>query len=333
MDDSDLQTLGPAIRSGVPLSALAVHARWWQMERYLREIVYTELRAALGSVWTEELDAVVPKRAADDQINSYMATADADEVLAYADASVLFKLIDRHWDWFEPILLPKARWDGLVDTLRHIRHRSAHCRRPHRDDLGRLEQALRDLEAGARRFYGSYGSVDWARQGKDPLIKAWVDERHEAAARLIEHCSRNYGTTFRLGHSLRPWASEPENDDSISGTSGILWQSTLILGETRTDPETLWAALSEETRDLVVHCLFGEHSVDTTFAATDDPGRIADAIGEIFDATISTRPLGPAPGISDPPLSAEHLPPKAQLNSALALFDPLNPGAFTLFSA
>ena len=39
-----------------------------------------------------------------DQINAYMASADADDVLAYLDVFGLFSLIDKHWELFEPSL-------------------------------------------------------------------------------------------------------------------------------------------------------------------------------------------------------------------------------------
>lgn len=149
---------GP-LGSGVPEAAVASYARWWQIETYLREIVYTELRARYGSDWTEHLNPGVPNRAERDRINSYMASADAEDVLAYADASVLFELIEGQWELFGEMLPPEQRWSGMIDTMLAVRHRIAHCRRPHRDDLSRLEQWLRDLEGGARVFYGAYAST------------------------------------------------------------------------------------------------------------------------------------------------------------------------------
>jgi hypothetical protein len=69
-------------RRGVPPSALAVYGRWWQLETYLREVTYTELRAAFGTSWAKDAGEAAPTRAERDQINAYMASADADEPLA-----------------------------------------------------------------------------------------------------------------------------------------------------------------------------------------------------------------------------------------------------------
>jgi hypothetical protein len=77
-----------------------------------------------------------------------MASADSEERLAYSDAGALFRLIDEQCEVLEPLLPPRRTWAGTTEQLLHLRHRNAHCRRPHGDDLSRIEQALRDLEAG-----------------------------------------------------------------------------------------------------------------------------------------------------------------------------------------
>lgn len=126
--------------AGVPLRALETYARWWQLETYLREVVYVELRARWGRAWTDHLSGTTPKRAAKDGVNAYMASADAGELLAYIDISDLFRLIDDQWELFAPVLPPRERWAGTAHLLRDVRNRNAHCRRPHRDDTARLEQ-------------------------------------------------------------------------------------------------------------------------------------------------------------------------------------------------
>lgn len=71
-----------AIGSGTPTEAIACYARWWQLESYVREIVYTELRSAYGTVWAEEVGERASSRAAGDRVNHYMASADAEDVPA-----------------------------------------------------------------------------------------------------------------------------------------------------------------------------------------------------------------------------------------------------------
>lgn len=44
--DSVLSALVRAVTAGVPAEALGFFARWWQLENWLRLLVYLELRAA-----------------------------------------------------------------------------------------------------------------------------------------------------------------------------------------------------------------------------------------------------------------------------------------------
>jgi hypothetical protein len=283
-----------------------------------------------------------PSRAERDKVNAYMASADADELLAYADASVLFELIKSRWDLFEPVLLPQVRWDGLVDELSAIRNRSAHCRRPHGDDLSRLEQSLRNLEPGARKFYRSYAQVERLGEAdEDPVVDAWLGQSHPSAERLVDHCREQYDVGFRLGITARPWAQSIEAGAGIIGTPGILWRADWVLGQGELWPSDLWRELSEEVRGLLVHLLIDGTAVTATFAAVDDPGAVADAIGLVFDAIIvASRPFthrdSEEPGkdwFSFLRKDSESLPAKVQSGTALALFEPYRPDAFTIFAA
>jgi hypothetical protein len=94
---------------GVPADAVAFFARWWQLETWLRQLVYMELRAKHGTEWLQHLSDQAPTRAARDEINTYMATPDAANLLAYLDVGHLFDLIgnSEHWPqsprWQEPV--------------------------------------------------------------------------------------------------------------------------------------------------------------------------------------------------------------------------------------
>lgn len=337
MTSSENAQLLKTIPSNVPDTAVASYARWWQVETYIREIVYTEMRTKYGSAWTEYLPAGVPDRAERDLLNYYMASADAEDVLAYADARVLFDLIEDHWGLFEQILPPQKRWLGMSHTMLAVRHRIAHCRKPHRDDLSRLEQMLRDLETGAKIFYRAYASNRDDFNPKDPVAKAWAGKHHEAAHRLIDHCERKYETRFHLTYSLRPWA-EPDAQKMISGRPGTIWQATWVLGAREIGMSQFWNAIPKASRDLCLHLLLDSFSVTATFAGIESPGAVADAIAQVFEATILNSRAMRTEEKSDDWLErvradAEELPPKVSYSRALNLFDPFNPDAFSIFSA
>ena len=143
-------------RYGVPPMASALHARWWQFETWIRSLVHVELRAAKGAKWSEALRKDTVERQQQDEAFRYMATPDAQAALAYADAADLFRVIDTNWKLFESSLLAHSVWSGNVVQLLSIRNRIGHCRRPHMDDLSRLQQTLRDMEAGAMTAVSSF---------------------------------------------------------------------------------------------------------------------------------------------------------------------------------
>lgn len=273
MDDA-LARLDRLVRNGVPADALAFYGRWWQLETWLREAVYLELRGRFGREWELHLGERAPGRAERDEINAYMASADAGDVLAYLDVFDLFSLIDEHWELFEPVLLPRARWDGLVDALRPLRNRIAHCRRPHPDDVDRIEQLLRDLERGARCFYGAYvGKRRADAYADDPVVRGWVAGEHSVAKRLLGHADRQYDVRFRLECTVRPWGELPVSQ-TLTGTPGAIWHARWSLGTDEVEPAELWTRLAgyRNVRELLVHVLLSSPwEAEITFAAVDDP--------------------------------------------------------------
>lgn len=320
------------IDAGVPSAALAFYGRWWQLENWLREVAYVELRARYGVGWVDHLHATAQKRRTVGQRNAYMASADDDELLAYADVSALFKLIEDNWDLFSPLLPPLQRWRGRVDELRELRNRNAHCRRPHTDDLARLGQTLRDLERGAWLFYSSYVDTELVHDSRDPVARAWVKERHPTAQRLLSngHAERKYETRFWLERSVRPWADAPDAK-KIAGTPGVLWNARWSIAGHELNVADLWRQILRrgEANRYLIHLLFDLGSVVATFAAVDDPQAVADAIGGVFDAILeSTRPFRHAQSEEWEQRSfrgAGSLPRLVQAQGPFAAVDPYQP--------
>ena len=85
-----------------------------------------------------------------------MSSTDNGNPLAYLDYSQLLTVIAEHDDQLRYALLEFMSWDGQQEELKQIRHRIGHMRKPHPDDLGRLEQTLPDLKRGAFIACASY---------------------------------------------------------------------------------------------------------------------------------------------------------------------------------
>jgi hypothetical protein len=340
---SDLGRLERSLASGVPADAVLFYGRWFQLETWLREVVYVELRAKYGPAWQEHLEGRAPRRAAGDARNAYMASADADDVLAYADVGDLFALIEAQWPLFDRYLLPRRRWAGRSEELRELRNRNAHCRRPHRDDVARLEQTLRDLEGGAWLFYSSYVDArGLSSRSRDPVARAWLGRRHEVAGRLVDHAARQYDVRFRLRFAARPWATMPRGG-SVSGLEGLVWHAEWILGDWEVSPSALGRDIAERpaTADLVVHLLLEPTRITATFSALDDPPQVADAIGVVFDSILVTgRPRERLDSLDearhrDDGLRDEvaQLPARVQTSSPMTLVDPTRSPHPSIFGA
>lgn len=276
MPDNARFALEAALTNNVPAKALALYGRWWQFETWLRSLAYVELRAKYGIKWTERLDTSTTNRQANDRQRHYMSSPDWEDPLAYLDASKLFDLVDTNWDLFEPSLIEQDAWRGRRAELLKIRHRIGHMRRPHRDDLNRLEQTLRDLDKGALRsilaYQREYEPLDLCSEDH-PIIRSWVYGEHKIAERLIDHAARNYGTNFRLSLVRRPWVSPSLHGGKLNGdTVGYLWHAHFNFRDRYPQVPQLWRSrhLDAVTRKHLVHLLVSDVShVTVTFPMVD----------------------------------------------------------------
>jgi hypothetical protein len=257
-----------------------------------------------------------------------MPSPDAELLLSYLDVFDLFDLIDEHWDLFKASLIDKEVWPGRTKELRQIRHRIAHCRRPHVDDLSRIEQFMRDLEQGAFRAVTAFNDQAVPNSElDDPVVAGWRRCEHADARRLVEHAESNYEVYFSLAFSRRPWAEPYRRGASISGRPGYLWHANFILhGEGLEVPE-LWndyyLARPTTKNSIVYLCTESPSAVDISFAAVDDPDRIADSIGNCFDSVLNASRVGWQADTSEDGFEkwaerAKKLDPRVQVSTAWA---------------
>ncbi|SMO84612.1 hypothetical protein SAMN06273567_105234 [Geodermatophilus aquaeductus] len=276
----------------MPRRSLELYARWWQLETWLRDLAYVELRALRGVSWIDALKTATGRQAQDAAF-THMSSADTDNPLAYLDYRQLVSLIDDHWDQCGYALIERQAWAGRQIELARIRHRIGHVRSAHRDDLGRLEQTLRDLERGRFISYASYNrrQVPDPSEHADPVTTGWVRRRHPTAQRLIAHAQRQYETRLRIGISKRPCARWPQD---LADAPGLLWHADFYMRERTIDLRRLWHdSAVADIQPLLVHLLADNPwHVGFTFTAVDDAQAVSDAVGAAFDAVLLCSGVG-----------------------------------------
>lgn len=277
---------------------MAVMARWWQLETWLRDLLYVEMRANYGQSWVGRLPNVVNRRQLDDGSSAgYMLTSDAHHILAYMDVTPLFELIEKEWDIVSYALLPKKTWAGRNEELRVIRNRMSHCRRPHADDLSKVEQALRDLEHGAFKAVSAFNAESYPDQDlDDPVVAAWIRREHAGAARLIDHCDAQYEIRMRLRYSKRPWAELPRPGEPITGREGYVWHAHWYLGRGYLNIRSFWSEMTEALRNqLLFACAATPAAVEISIPAVDDGAATADVLERFFDLVVVNQEPDPPP--------------------------------------
>ncbi|MFG2065064.1 Swt1 family HEPN domain-containing protein [Micromonospora sp. NPDC048871] len=283
-------SLESAWNCGVPPVAQALHGRWWQLETWLRSLVYVELRARFGDSWLEQVPERARSLARSEARLTHMTSPDSDLILAYADLSHLFEIIERHWDLFESSLIQQEVWKGRIRELKQVRHRIAHFRRPHADDLARVEQTLRDLDAPAvraMRYYNDRYELDYGHE--DPVAqKFWGEDRR--LARLVRHADRSYSIVTRLCFSRRPWARPVQDVSLITGEPGYLWHARFYLGARGVIPRQLWLdeELAPAREGLIFLCLDGSTVTDFAFSALSSPDSLAISVEASLRSVMSS---------------------------------------------
>ncbi|MBT1618105.1 hypothetical protein KK090_02430 [Curtobacterium flaccumfaciens pv. poinsettiae] len=277
---------------GTPQQSIAMYARWWQLESWVRDLIYMELRAAFGIEWTDAVRRA-QRREERDASFSHMTGVDNDNPLAYLDYSQLVRIIHDDWNLFAPSLFERTAWEGRQAELLQIRHRIGHIRRPNRDDLSRIEQTLRDLETGAFIAMSDY-NTRWRppADGSDAVTDGWIRRNHSIALRLLDHAQRRYDTELQISFSARPWAVAP----FVYGP-GILCHVSFNTGGRFIDVAGLWREL--HAQDLVKYVVAIDvdyaTSVSVTFSGADDGTAVSDAIGRTFETVLQVSNVRNSP--------------------------------------
>jgi hypothetical protein len=223
MTDAEDQTPPDDEVPEVPKRVLATYSRLWQLETWLRRMAYVELRALLGDGWSRDLPVPSTSFTADKRL-THMPTPEMN-ALSYAQLSDLQRFVAKHWDCFAPYLPPQDIWTAKLAEVSQIRHRVAHFRSGHADDLQRVRQLLRDIDSGFWRFCTSYNDEQPVLPASDdPVVSKflpydpfpWTEVGERRWARVgIADPSLVIAITVEV--LRRPWAARPQQVDGTAG--------------------------------------------------------------------------------------------------------------------
>jgi hypothetical protein len=329
--------LSAAWNLGMPMEASAVHARWWQLENWLRSLVYIELKGKFGPDWEKQLDGGRSGRhQGNEEHFDYMAAPDIRDRLAFADVSELLNITTTHWDVFRPVLPELGVWQGKIVELKAVRNRIGHCRKPHADDLSRLEQTLRDLTRGAFRAAASFNDQSAIRDAKwqDPVTQGWVGKTRSTGVRLIDHADQQYKTTFELLCSKRPWVTTYAPANGIAGQPGFIWHAFWYFrGGRNFDLRRFWKQISSLSKVMIWVCMDGPSSLNVSFSALEDPETVSEVVDQCFDAALTSILMAPEADYGAWVERYRGLDPQIQVDSVWAVCDPKMPPTISMFGA
>jgi len=255
----------PQYAAEIPQRILRTYSRLWQLETWLRRLVYLELHSFQGDNWSKLVHVSDVPLDMDKRLK-HMPTPESDP-LSYVEFSELRRIIREHWPLFEPYLPPKKLWEAKLEEVEQIRHRVAHFRIGHEDDLARVIQLLRDIDNGFWRFCTSYNqSHSVLPQSDDPVVQhflpldplPWREVKDNQWARVGSIDQREYfGMTVEA--ICRLWAtwSVP-----VAGKEGLLYDVVLyVRGAHYLDCGTLLEQTQSLHKHLVYICL-DPHATD-----------------------------------------------------------------------
>ncbi len=260
----------------LPEDTIFLYARFWQLETWLRQMVYIELRSA-----EKDWESYLPKpkepnpREKDKRL-THMVTSQ-ESMLAYITFGELWRIIQDNalWGYFSVYFPPKDILEVKLKELSQIRHRVAHFRVPHKDDLRRAEQFLRDIDQSFWKLCTSYNNTRWFY---DPQKNALS----EKLVKLPTHA-----VTVQIGRSIRPWVDVGKIDRPFISAPGLLYHAVIVVSNFRN--YLRYGDILKFTKSCHKHCIHVKldrlcHTIELSFPSILDHSIIEDTIKEFHEA-------------------------------------------------
>ncbi len=275
----------------VPAKAIPLFRLCWQLETWLRTIVYVELRANQID-WESPIEAKArdwpPRSLESDKRLHHMATSH-QAALSYLTFGQLWDVISNpsHWSLFAPYFPPKDNTDVRIEEVKAIRNRIAHFREPHINDTARLELFMRDMEPGIRRFCSRYTTELVSKDPAEDAVSQQLEQDWEQVGYGIE-LMRPHGWLYASGpHRMQPKMHARlgmlfHKNFMPRSPSGVIYRLTIFAGNSQSpvDAEGIFNATKRVHQDII-HILLPApgNELSVTIPAVLGTERAAEIVG------------------------------------------------------
>jgi hypothetical protein len=271
-------------RFSLPEDSILLYTRFWQLETCLRQMVYIELRSS-----EKDWQNFLPKsKKADpkekDKRLTHMLTPQ-ENMLSYITFGELWNIIQNNaiWKYFSVYFPPKDILEVKLKELSQIRHRVAHFRMPHIDDLRRTEQFLRDIDQSFWKFCTSYNRIWWLHDPKENIVA-------EKLSDLPSHA-----VTLQIGRSIRPWVDDGKIGKPLISAPRLLYHAMIVVSNPRNFFR--YRDILSFTKSFHKHCIHIKldelcHVIEVSFPSVIDHSKIEDTIKRFHQsASTAASPL------------------------------------------
>lgn len=275
--------------------SLIVYARLWQLESWLREMIYVELKAKKGKNWFNFNKTKSTYES--DQELTHIPGKDQNP-LSFQTFNELLKVIENNWNLFSYYLPPKHIWVVKVEEIILIRNRCAHFRRGHSDDLSRLTQLLRDIDNGFWHFCTQYNDTKPILPPEsDPVSSEFLEYDPFSFKAVEEKTWARIGTVdpnlpfiVTVGYLKRHWATDVA---SISGEAGYIYDvSFSVRNRKQIDIEKFLQQSNKYQNEIIHFCLDSfATSIRFTIPAVVGSERVIEIISNLITILQSSLTL------------------------------------------
>jgi len=272
----------------LPQRVLETYARLWQFETWFRRLVYVELSARDGPRWLAPFQTAEPHKAKDKRL-THMPTAE-DDPISYAQLADLLRVVSDNWNLYESFLLPREIWVARMQEISQIRHRVAHFRMGHHDDLQRVVQLVRDVDQGFWRFCTSYNDPHPVLPpSQDLIVQRFLDLDPFPWSQLPDGKWARFGMAdpnlpiaVTVQVIRRPWATWTT---PALGVPGLLYDVVLVARHQHLNYRRLLPQIASMRQNVVYICLDGSAStIRATIPAVLGETIVVDTIAHLVES-------------------------------------------------